>query len=352
MLPSNSSMPSQPERPRSSRPSSHGDRSFDGLVTTDVELTVERLHGGGLAAIPTETVYGLAADAERVAAVARIFEVKGRPPSHPLIVHLADPETIHDGWINSSSEPHVIQAVDRLAATCWPGPLTILVPRGPRALDAVTGARSTIGIRVPAHPDAQRILGMFGGGLAMPSANRYGRVSPTTAEHVIADLGALLDPQRDIVFDGGRSAVGVESTIVDLASWPPQILRAGAIDAAAIASILSVELDGASGPSRASGMLSGHYAPECVVALADTSGAARLVADQHLALAKRVRVLDRTDDVVRAAFELYNDLRAADSEGVDVLVVVLPRAEGVGHAVRDRLFKAAAGSGRRTSPGD
>lgn len=322
------------------------------LVTTDVEFTVERLRRGGLAAVPTETVYGLAADAECVAAVARIFEVKGRPPSHPLIVHLADPEAIHDGWINSSSGPQVIQAVDRLAATCWPGPLTILVPCGPRALDAVTGARSTIGIRVPAHPDAQRILGMFGGGLAMPSANRYGRVSPTTAEHVTADLGALLDPQRDIVFDGGRSAVGVESTIVDLASWPPQILRAGAIDAAAIASILSVELDDASGPSRASGMLSGHYAPECVVALADTSGAARLVADQHLALGKRVRVLDRTDDVLRAAFELYNDLRAADSEGVEVLVVVLPRAEGVGHAVRDRLFKAAAGSGRRPSPGD
>lgn len=338
-------MPSRPERPS-------GDRSFGVVVTTDVEFTVERLRGGGLAAIPTETVYGLAADAERIDAVARIFHVKGRPPSHPLIVHLADPEAIHDGWIDASCAPRVVQAVDRLATTCWPGPLTLLVPRGPRALDAVTGGRPTVGIRVPAHPDAQRILRTFGGGLAMPSANRYGRVSPTTAEHVVADLGALLDPQRDIVFDGGRSAVGVESTIVDLSAWPPQVLRAGSIDAAAIASILTVDLDEASGPSRASGMLTGHYAPSCAVALADTSDAARVVADHHLALGKRVRMLDRTDDVVHAAFELYSDLRAADSEGVDVLVVVLPLAEGLGHAVRDRLFKAAAGSGLQSNRDD
>ncbi len=351
MLRSNSSMPSPPDHPSSSRASADRDPSFDGLVTTDVEFTVERLRAGGLAAIPTETVYGLAADAERIDAVTRIFEVKGRPSSHPLIVHLAGPENIHDGWIDSSAEPHVIRAVDRLAATCWPGPLTVLVPRGARALDAVTGGRSTVGIRVPAHPDAQQILGAFGGGLAMPSANRYGHVSPTTAEHAVADLGTLLDAQRDVVFDGGRSAVGLESTIVDLAAWPPQVLRAGAIDAAAISLILSVDVHDASGPSRTSGMLSGHYAPACVVALADTPSAARLVADTYLALGKRVRVLDRTDDAVHAAFELYSDLRAADSEGIDVLVVVLPRAEGVGHAVRDRLFKAAVGSGRQSSPG-
>jgi L-threonylcarbamoyladenylate synthase len=334
------------------RPAGDPELSFDGLVTTDVGFAVQRLRSGGLAAIPTETVYGLAADAERADAVARIFEVKGRPANHPLIVHLAAPESIHDGWIDPSTDPHVVRAVDRLANTCWPGPLTMLVPRGARAIDAVTGGRSTVGIRVPAHPDAQRILSVFEGGLAMPSANRYGRVSPTTAQHVIADLGALLDPRRDTVFDGGRSAVGVESTIVDLASWPPQVLRAGAIDAAAVASVLMVELDEAGGPSRASGMLSGHYAPECPMVLAETAAGARRIGDEHSTLGRKVRVLDRTDDLVQAAFELYNDLRAADNDGIEVLVVVLPPAEGVGHAIRDRLFKAAAGSGRQPSPGD
>jgi L-threonylcarbamoyladenylate synthase len=336
-------MPSRPDRPPV-------EVTVEGLVTTDIAFTVECLRGGGLAAIPTETVYGLAADAERADAVARIFEVKGRPANHPLIVHLAAPETIHDGWIDSSTEPRTVEAVDRLAATCWPGPLTMLVPRGRRALDVVTGGRSTVGLRVPAHPDAQRILSAFGGGLAMPSANRYGRVSPTTAQHVIADLGTLLDLQRDTVFDGGRSTVGLESTIVDLAAWPPQVLRAGAIDATAIAAILSVELDDASGPSRASGMLAGHYAPACLVVLAETVGAATVIADQQRAHGNEVRVLNRTDDVVHAAFELYSDLRAADSDGIDVLVVVLPPADGVGHAIRDRLLKAAAGSGRQPSP--
>ncbi|HUF97073.1 MAG TPA: L-threonylcarbamoyladenylate synthase [Ilumatobacter sp.] len=318
-------------------------------ITTDVEATVERLRSGGLAVIPTETVYGLAADAEQPGAVARIFSVKSRPPDHPLIVHLATPETLSDGWLDPSTPAILAHAIERLATTCWPGPLTMLVPRGPRALDAVTGGRSTVGIRVPAHPDAQRILNSFDGGLAAPSANRFGRVSPTTAQHVLADLGVLLDPGRDIVFDGGRSEVGVESTIVDLSVWPPQVLRDGAVSADDIAAIIDGPLDDPGGPSRASGMLASHYAPRCAVLVADSPHQAATLAAHHAESGERVRVLDRTADVVLAAFELYSDLRAADDDDLDALIVVLPAARGIGHAVRDRLIKAAAGSGRPTN---
>lgn len=335
-------MPSRREVPRSD--------SVE--VTTDVELTVARLRTGGLAAIPTETVYGLAADAEQPHAVSRIFSVKGRPANHPLIVHLASPEALDDGWVSASITADAAEAAHRLAATCWPGPLTMLVPRGPRALDAVTGGRATVGIRVPAHRDTQRILSAFGRGVAAPSANRFGRVSPTTAQHVVADIGALLDPARDIVFDGGRCTVGVESTIVDLSVWPPQVLRDGAVGADDIAKIIDAPLDRFSGPSRASGMLASHYAPSCAVTLAETSDVAHELAAGHRTRGVKVRVLNRTDDVVRAAFELYSDLRDADVHGVEVLIVVMPAAQGVGHAVRDRLIKAAAGSGRQPNRAD
>ena len=317
------------------------------LLTTDLARAIEALRNGGLVAIPTETVYGLAADARQPDAVARIFEVKGRPAGHPLIVHIAGYDAI-DGWVGDVSAATGAD-IARLAGVCWPGPLTMLVPRGPSVIDTVTGGRPAVGLRAPAHPLTLELISALGTGLAAPSANRFGRVSPTTARHVLDDLGALLDPRSDVVLDGGPCPVGVESTIVDLTTSPPQVLRAGAITADAVEAILAGPVADAGGPSRASGMLAAHYAPESEVVLVDDQQAAAREEHRRRILGQRVRVLDRTDDLVVAARELYADLRQADDDRLDALVVVLPPAAGLGHALRDRLFKAAAGS-RRAHP--
>jgi L-threonylcarbamoyladenylate synthase len=190
------------------------------------------------------------------------------------------------------------------------------------------------------------LLSRLGGGLAAPSANRFGRVSPTTAEHVLSDLAGDLEPGRDAILDGGPCPVGVESTIVDLTTSPPQVLRAGAIDADTVEQILSMPVAGAGGPSRASGMLVAHYAPDCEVVLATDASDATRLAGQRTERGEIVGVLDRTDDLVEAARMLYADLRAADADGLDTLVVVMPPPLGLGHALGDRLRKAAAGSRR------
>lgn len=314
------------------------------MISSDIELAVERLRSGGLVAMPTETVYGLAADARNPAAVRRIFAIKGRPTTHPLIVHVHDASEL-DRWVAEVSAPAA-----RLAATCWPGPLTMLLPRHPTVLDAVTGGRPTVGIRVPSHPMAQHLLREFGGGLAAPSANRFGKVSPTSARHVLHDIGGLLDPDRDLILDGGPSSVGIESTIVDLTVDPPQVLRAGAISAGDLARLLDTDVAAASGPSRASGMLASHYAPECSVTPVDNPEAALRAAERFRDAGERVGVLDRTDDLVVAAQRLYADLRAADESGLDRIVVVMPPPEGLGYAIRDRVLKAAVAAPDPTSP--
>lgn len=308
----------------------------DRLLSTDLDAALGCLRAGGLVAIPTETVYGLAADAERPDAVARIYEVKGRPVDHPLIVHVAGLDHL-GGWV-----AELPPAARILGETCWPGPLTMLLPRGPRAGDHVTAGLETVGVRSPAHPLTGELLVRFGGGLAAPSANRFGKVSPTSAEHVLDDLGELLDPDRDLVLDGGPCTVGVESTIVDLTSDPPQILRAGAISADEITRLLETPLAPASGPSRTSGMLAAHYQPDCRVVLADTRDAADALAHRARGDGRRVDVLDRSGDLVESARRLYADLRRADRDGLDELVVVLPPPTGLGLAIRDRLRKAAA----------
>ena len=317
------------------------------LIITDVGRAADVIRGGGLVAIPTETVYGLAADARQPAAVARIFETKGRPTGHPLIVHLAGTHQL-DGWVGTLTGA-TADALDRLAEACWPGPLTVLVPRGRHIIDAVTGGRTSVGLRVPAHPMTLSLIESLGTGLAAPSANRFGKVSPTTADHVIDDLAGLLDPATDAVLDGGACPVGVESTIVDLTTSPAQVLRAGAIGADDIESILAAPVADAAGPSRASGMLAHHYAPNCEVVLVADATQMEAEVERRRAAGRRVAGLDRTDDLVVAARELYADLRRADAAGLEALVVVLPVAAGLGHALRDRLVKAAAGS-RRSPP--
>ncbi len=306
------------------------------LITERVDRAARSIRLGGLVAIPTETVYGLAADAENLDAVARIFEVKGRPTSHPLIVHIAGSDAL-GAWAASVPDDAAL-----LAGTCWPGPLTLLLPRSKRVSDAITGGRDIVGVRVPAHPLTLELLDELGGGLAAPSANRFGRVSPTTAHHVAADLADHLDPKRDLILDGGSCPVGVESTIIDCSVDPPQILRPGGIPTDDIEQLLDGRLDQGSGPARASGMLRSHYSPDCLVVLADDDRHAEELADEARNDGAVVSVIDRTDDLVTAARELYTDLRRADDDGVDVLVAVMPPAEGLGHAIRDRLMKAAA----------
>lgn len=293
-----------------------------------VEHALEVVRNGGLVAIPTETVYGLAADASNEAAVRRIFAAKGRPADHPLIVHVADATRLSH-WAST-----VPSAAALLADACWPGPITLLVPKADHVLPVVTGGRDTVGVRVPAHPLTLELLSRFGGGLAAPSANRFGRVSPTTADHVRADLGDLVD----YVLDGGPCPVGVESTIVDCTVDPPQILRPGGIPDEQIAELLQGVVAPPDGPSRAPGMLASHYAPAATVLLADTADEARELAARHAG----AEVLDRTADLVDCARSLYHDLRDADLRNVPVVVAVLPPPTGLGHAIRDRLIKAAA----------
>lgn len=302
------------------------------LVTTDVGRAVAAIESGGLVAIPTETVYGLAADASDADAVRRIFAVKGRPSDHPLIVHLASEEEL---WRWAAAVPASARV---LGAAAWPGPLTVIVPRADHVLDAVTGGRDTVGLRIPAHAMTLELLHRVGVGLAAPSANRFGAVSPTTAEHVAADLGRFLDPSRDVILDGGPCPVGVESTIVDCVASPPQILRAGGIPSEDIVRLLSGQVTDARGPSRASGMLASHYAPSARVVLVDSAAEARRLAGST----PHSEVLDRTDDLIAYAHQLYSTLREADRRGVGTIIAVLPPAEGLGHAIRDRLTKAAA----------
>jgi L-threonylcarbamoyladenylate synthase len=306
---------------------------------------VDVLRRGGLVGLPTETVYGLAADAENELAVRRIFAVKGRPSTHPLIVHLASAEAVR-GWVG-----RLPPEAELLASAFWPGPLTLVLPRSTRASDAVTGGQGTVAVRVPAHPVALAVLQAFGGGLAAPSANRFGRVSPTRAAHVLADLGG----EVDFILDGGPCSVGVESTIVDLSGPEPVLLRPGGVGLEALQGVLGRPLSQTVvGDVRAPGMLPSHYAPRAGLVLAQRGEAPRLAAELHRtgrrvalcspeeAVLKGVVHLSVPDDVAELARALYALLRDVDAAGVDVAVVVVPETAGLGLAVLDRLRRAAA----------
>ena len=309
------------------------------------------LHRGGLVAFPTETVYGLGADATNPAALQHLYAVKGRPADHPVIVHLSVGASIDATlapWVASLSTPARV-----LAEACWPGPLTLVVRRGPDVLDEVTGGRDTVGLRVPDQPVAQQLLAAFGGGVAAPSANRFGRVSPTTAEHVRADL----DGDVDLVLDGGPCRVGVESTIVDCSDAEPVVVRLGGVAPERLAALLGRPLPVHDDGRRAApGTRPSHYAPHARVVLADADDVARLTGEL-LAAGSRVGLLAAVPppgvpagvawvpapaDVEELARQLYALLRSADDRGLDVLVAVPPDPTGVGAAVADRLTRAAA----------
>ncbi|GAB2766111.1 L-threonylcarbamoyladenylate synthase [Streptomyces bullii] len=316
-------------------------------TTSDIEKAAGVLRAGGLVAFPTETVYGLGANAEDAAAVARVFQVKGRPPSHPLIVHIGGAQQLGD-WVGD------VPATARLLAECfWPGPLTLVLRRGRRVSLEATGGLETVAVRVPAHPVALALLSAFGGGVAAPSANRFGSVSPTTADHVRGELGDAVG----FVLDGGPCEVGVESTIVDATGEIPSVLRPGGVTREDLEAVLSCPVAvHSTSRVRVPGQHPSHYAPRARVVLVEPE---KVVAEAELAqeLGHQVGVFlppSLADAPVKAhavvsvpssmaayARGLYGFLRDLDQQGCDLIVASLPVEEGLGLAIANRLRRAA-----------
>lgn len=320
------------------------------------------LHLGGLVAFPTETVYGLGAIATRPDAVARVFAAKGRPPRNPLIVHVADvagARALVQAWPS---------AAERLAEACWPGPLTLVLPRGPQIPDAVTGGGPTVAVRVPAHPVALALLRAVGAPLAAPSANRSSHISPTQAAHVLADL----DGRIEMLLDAGATPGGIESTVVDLGTTPPRLLRPGLVTPARLRQLLpDLELSAvaraasdATGAGtvadapRSPGHLGRHYAPRARVECCVDDATARVAAlsaaglrcaclrcgtpaTDRLATVPDVQTASLPAEVHAYAAQLYATLRELDAGGPNVIVVELPPDTEAWLAVRDRLLRAA-----------
>lgn len=299
------------------------------------------LRAGELVAFPTETVYGLGADAGNPEAVRRIFAAKRRPADHPVIVHL--PDTAGTAyWVRAMPE-----GARRLAEAFWPGPLTLILPRSANARDEVTGGEDSVGLRVPSHPVAQALLRRFAGeggrGVAAPSANRFGRISPTTAQHVADDLGHDVA----LVLDGGACAVGIESTIVAFTDGEPVLLRPGGVATADIARVLGCapRPPGDDSP-RASGTLASHYAPrtpallapDLAAALADHPGAAVLARTMRGPASPRW--INAADDPLAYAHDLYAHLRALDASGAAEILIESVPDDAAWLAVRDRLLRA------------
>jgi L-threonylcarbamoyladenylate synthase len=338
-----------------------GEDAPDGADAVAIARAVDVLMHGGLVAFPTETVYGLGADADRDDAVAAIFRAKGRPRAHPLILHVAQPGALH-AWARE-----VPRAAQALVEAFWPGPLTLILPRAPRARDAVTGGQDTVGVRCPSHPWAAALLREFcrargdeAAAVAAPSANRYGRISPTSAAHVRADLGEKPGGAVDYILDGGRCPLGIESTIVDFAAGTARVLRPGSIRREQIAAVLGGQVDAAregdSAP-RVSGRVAGHYAPrkplELVAPDALAARAAALQPARLAVLAPAGVALSAVGVVLRLeaaaapeayAHALYEQLRRLDASAAERLLIAMPPVGPCWDAVHDRLRRAAAGS--------
>lgn len=315
---------------------------------TELARAVELLRAGAVIGLPTETVYGLAADIAQPEAVRSVFSIKGRPSGHPLIVHLLD-----ESWLGRYCTGELARA-RRLAQAFWPGPLTMILPRDPSQVsDLVTGGLDTVAVRVPGHPVALEVIRGLGRPVAAPSANRFGGVSPTTRQHVLADLGSDVP----LVLDGGACGIGLESTIVDLSRERAYLLRPGYVTREQISEILGEPVldDDGYGPA-APGTLESHYAPAARVVLSEASQVWELAR----ALARRSKVgvlallgttppadLDVELYEVRggleaAAHELYAGLRELDALGCEVIVSPVPALQGIGVALVDRLGRAAA----------
>jgi len=314
----------------------------------DLSQALDLLRAGELVGIPTETVYGLAADASQPNAVAKIFTAKGRPNDHPVIVHIAGVEQLKD-WAQNIPE-----AAYKLAHAFWPGPLTLILERQTHVSDSVTGGQNTVGLRAPAHPITHELLRQFGGGLAAPSANQFGHVSPTTAEHVRHEFTT---DQLKLILDGGACHVGVESTIVSLVGGVAKLLRPGGISRAAIESVLGTPIehhtDQASAQQRVSGLLDSHYAPRTPLLLGSLTALLRIAA-QEQAAGKKVVLLTQQENSenhypqhqmpanpTTYAQEIYATLRRLDQDKFDLLLLETPPQGAEWLAIHDRLNRAA-----------
>ena len=306
-----------------------------------INSAAKALIGGALVGIPTETVYGLAADAENEAAVARIYSVKGRPQDHPVIVHIGSVDYLNKWAIN------IPDYALKLAKEYWPGPMTLILERSEIAKNFITGGQNTVGLRVPAHLTTLAILEDFhklgGNGLAAPSANRFGAVSPTNAEAVQSELGEFLDASQDLIIDGGQSLVGVESTIIDCTGRFPKSLRPGSISLEMIAGTteLKAMFNGKSN-IRVSGLLEKHYSPDAEVVINQKANPG----DGFIALSK-FKTPDGCFRLISAnsiedfAHSLYQGLRDADARCIKRIVVIPPEGGGIALAIRDRLIRAS-----------
>jgi L-threonylcarbamoyladenylate synthase len=313
--------------------------------TADAMLdAAAHLKAGDLVAFPTETVYGLGADASNSEAVARIYSVKGRPNDHPLIVHIGSMDRMGD-WASDVPEYAIA-----LARSFWPGPMTLILKRSELAGDFITGGQDSVGVRVPDHVVALALLEAFersgGKGVAAPSANRFGHVSPTTATAVIEELGDYLSID-DLVLDGGACAVGVESTIIDCTGAAPSVLRPGAISVAMIEECTGLKTTQSDKGIRVSGALENHYAPIARVLLNESATPGQgLIAQSGIKTPKGVIRLASPSNDEEFARILYAALRDGDSRGLTEVVVIQPIGTGIAVAIRDRLLRAANGRSR------
>ena len=309
--------------------------------TDSIKAAAQSLIAGHLVAFPTETVYGLGADATNETAIAKIYKAKGRPADHPLIVHVSSIDAIND-WAQDINEYAI-----NLARDFWPGPMTLVFKRSDLAKDFITGNQNTVGLRVPNQSIALALLKEFqalgGKGIAAPSANRFGAVSPTTAQAVKDELENYLDQTNDIILDGGPCQVGVESTIIDCTSQTPQILRLGAITKEMIQESTGLlVIDEAQTDIRVSGSLESHYSPSATVVL-DTypqSGEGFIAIDSIQTPPGAIR-LAAPSSIEGFARELYSALRFADAQGLTKVCVIQPQGPGLAAAIRDRLKRAA-----------
>jgi len=309
--------------------------------TETISAAAKSLLAGNLVAFPTETVYGLGADATNLAAIAKIYKAKGRPADHPLIVHISAIDVM-DQWAADIPEFAI-----NLARDFWPGPMTLVLIRSDLARDFITGNQNTVGLRIPNQPIALALLKEFeklgGKGVAAPSANRFGAVSPTTAQAVVEELAEYLDTETDLVLDGGPCEVGVESTIIDCTSDTPKILRLGAITKEMIQESTGLlVIDEVISEIRVSGSLESHYSPAAKVILDELANTGEgFIAIDSIPTPQGAIRLSAPSSVESYAREIYAALRFADAQGISRVCVMQPEGDGLAAAIRDRLKRAA-----------
>lgn len=315
---------------------------FKDCTEDQITQAAQALIDGHLVAFPTETVYGLGADASNASAVSRVYEVKGRPKDHPLIVHISSVKQI-TYWASEIPDYAL-----ELARTFWPGPMTLILLRSPLAKNFITGNQNSVGLRIPSHTAALELLSKFeslgGKGIAAPSANKFGAVSPTTADAVIQELGEYLN-ESDLILDGDQSLVGIESSIIDCTKDVPCILRPGSITSEMIKSILNLDVSygNSNGHIRTSGMHSSHYAPNAKVVIDEQlQHGDGLIALSEVLTPAGITRLASPENVEAFAKDLYQALRKADLIGLERVSIFLPKGDGLEIAIRDRVVRAAS----------